>query len=219
MEEMTEKIQITSEEDVLVYEDRVERVRCEMFQMVLINRVMERRELELPASGDEIREVYDQLKGKKGARRIEIAELKTSIPELNECLQGSNVNRRTLSELDFLARRVQQMTEREREIFKTAAGFSRELSLAYLINLSYNLGCYSFYSDVFTEGELGKYLAQNGYEGMSDGCERPVEWIGEQYHQAHMGKFTKHGYVVKNEKAIIPLYDGKNFPDLYAVLK
>ena len=72
---MTEKIQITSEEDVLVYEDRVERVRCEMFQMVLINRVMERRELELPASGDEIREVYDQLKGKKGARRIEIAEL------------------------------------------------------------------------------------------------------------------------------------------------
>ena len=52
MEEMTEKIQITSEEDVLVYEDRVERVRCEMFQMVLINRVMERRELELPASGD-----------------------------------------------------------------------------------------------------------------------------------------------------------------------
>ena len=215
---MTEKIQITSEEDVLVYEDRVERVRCEMFQMVLINRVMERRELELPASGDEIREVYDQLKGKKGARRIEIAELKTSIPELNECLQGSNVNRRTLSELDFLARRVQQMTEREREIFKTAAGFSRELSLAYLINLSYNLGCYSFYSDVFTEGELGKYLAQNGYEGMSDGCERPVDWIGEQYHQAHMGKFTKHGYVVKNEKAIIPLYDGKNFPDLYAVL-
>ena len=125
---MTEKIQITSEEDVLVYEDRVERVRCEMFQMVLINRVMERRELELPASGDEIREVYDQLKGKKGARRIEIAELKTSIPELNECLQGSNVNRRTLSELDFLARRVQQMTEREREIFKTAAGFSRELT-------------------------------------------------------------------------------------------
>ena len=107
MEEMTEKIQITSEEDVLVYEDRVERVRCEMFQMVLINRVMERRELELPASGDEIREVYDQLKGKKGARRIEIAELKTSIPELNECLQGSSVNRRTLSELDFLARRVQ----------------------------------------------------------------------------------------------------------------
>ena len=99
-----------------------------MFQMVLINRVMEHGELVLPASGDEIREVYDQLKGKKGARRIEIAELKTSIPELNECLQGSSVNRRTLSELDFLARRVQQMTERERAIFETAAGFSRELS-------------------------------------------------------------------------------------------
>lgn len=47
-----------------------------MFQMVLINRVMEHRELELPASGDEIREVYDQLKGKKGARGIEIAELR-----------------------------------------------------------------------------------------------------------------------------------------------
>ena len=187
-----------------------------MFQMVFINRVMEHRELELPASGDEIQEAYDQLKGKKGARRIEIAELKTSIPELNECLQGSNVNRRTLSELDFLARRMQQMTEREQEIFETAAGFSRELSPVCLINLSYNLDCYSFYPDVFTEEELGKYLVQNGYEGMSDECERSMEWIGEQYHQAHSGKFIKHGYVVKNEKAIIPLYDGKNFPDLHA---
>lgn len=189
-----------------------------MFQVVLINRVMEHRELELPASDDEIREVYDQLKGKKGARRIEITELKTSIPELNECLQGTYVNRRTLSELDFLARRMQQMTEREREIFETAAGFSRELSPVCLINLSYNLDCYSFYPDVFTEGELGKYLVQNGYERMPDGCKRPVEWIGEQYHQVHEGRFTKHGYVVKNGKAIIPLYDGKKFPDLSAVL-
>ena len=110
-----------------------------MFQMVLINRGMEHRELELPASGDEIQEVYDQLKGKKGARRIEIAELKTSIPELNQCLQGTCVNRKTLSELDFLARRMQQMTEREREIFETAAGFSGELSPVCLINLCYNL--------------------------------------------------------------------------------
>ena len=33
-----------------------------MFQVVLINRVMEQRELELPVSGDEIQEAYDQLK-------------------------------------------------------------------------------------------------------------------------------------------------------------
>lgn len=33
-----------------------------MFQVVLLNRVMEHRELELPASGDKIQEAYDQLK-------------------------------------------------------------------------------------------------------------------------------------------------------------
>ena len=189
-----------------------------MFQMYLTNRTKERLRLELPALNEKIRAAYDQLKERKGVGRIEIAEFKTSIPGLNEYLKGKRVNRRLLSELDFLARRMQQMTEREQEIFETAAGFSRELSPAYLINLSYNLDCYSFYRDVFTEGELGKYLVQNGYEGMPDGCERPMEWIGEQYHQVHEGKYTKHGYVVKNGKAIIPLYDGKNFPDLYAVL-
>ena len=189
-----------------------------MFQMVLINRGMEHRELELPASGDEIQEVYDQLKGKKGARRIEIAELKTSIPELNQCLQGTCVNRKTLSELDFLARRMQQMTEREREIFETAAGFSGELSPVCLINLSYNLDCCSFYPDVSTERELGKYLVRNGYEGMVDGWVRTAERIGTQYHQEHEGKFTRHGYVGENGKAIIPLYDGNKFPDLSAVL-
>lgn len=188
-----------------------------MFQVYLINRAMERRELRLPASSDEIREAYDQLKGQKGARRIVIAELKTSIPELNECLQGSYVNRRILSEMDFLARRSEQMTEREKEIFGTAVGFSRERSPMYLINLSYNLDCYSFFPNVFSEDELGKYIVRNGYEGMTDKRESPLEWIGKQYHQAHMGKFTKHGYVVKNEKSIIPLYDGKIFPDLHAV--
>ena len=44
------------------------------------------------------------------------------------------------------------MTEREREIFETAAGFLRELSPVCLINLSYNLDCYSFYPGVFTVG-------------------------------------------------------------------
>ncbi len=152
-----------------------------MFQMILVNRGMERRELRLPASGDEIREAYDQLKGQKGARRIVIAELKTSIPELNECLRGSCVNRRILSEMDFLARRSEQMTEREKEIFGTAAGFSRELSPMHLINLSYNLDCYSFYPNVFSEDELGKYIVQSGYEGMPDERERPMESIGKQY--------------------------------------
>lgn len=84
-----------------------------MFQIYLENRTRECLRLELPALNEKIRAAYNQLKEKKGARRIEIAELKTSIPELNECLQGSSVNRKTLSELDFLARRMQQMTERE----------------------------------------------------------------------------------------------------------
>ena len=101
-----------------------------MFQMYLTNRTKERLRLELPALNEKIRAAYDQLKERKGVGRIEIAEFKTSIPGLNEYLKGKRVNRRLLSELDFLARRMQQMTEREQEIFETAAGFSRELSPA-----------------------------------------------------------------------------------------
>ena len=75
-----------------------------MFQVSLINRAMERQELELPASNEEIRAVYETLKGKKAGRRMEIAGIHTTIPKFDQYLQGRCINRKELLELDFLAR-------------------------------------------------------------------------------------------------------------------
>lgn len=189
-----------------------------MFQVSLINRAMERQELELPASNEEIRAVYETLKGKKAGRRMEIAGIHTTIPKFDQYLQGRCINRKELLELDFLARRLQRMTEREQEIFEAAAEFEEKPALTDLINLSYNLDCYTFYPDIFTETELEKLILQEGYEEMPDECHRLREWSGKLSYRAATGRATKHGYVVKNETAIVPLYDGKTFPDLQAVL-
>lgn len=189
-----------------------------MFQVYLTNRAMERQELRLPASKEEIRAVYKTLKEKKPAGRIEIAEIHTAIPRFDQYLQGSCVNRRALLELDFLARRLLQMTERDQEIFEAAVELEEKPSLTDLINLSYNLDCYTFYPDIFTMEEPEKSILRNKNEGMPDECQGPRKWGGELSHRTAAGCVAKHGYVVKNETAIIPLYDGKNFPDLQAVL-
>ena len=179
---------------------------------------MERQELRLPASKEEIRAVYKTLKEKKPAGRIEIAEIHTAIPRFDQYLQGSRVNRRALLELDFLSRRLLQMTERDQEIFEAAAELEEKPSLTDLINLSYNLDCYTFYPDIFTVEEPEKSILRNENEGMPDECQGPRKWGGELSHRTAAGCAAKHGYVVKNETAIIPLYDGKNFPDLQAML-
>lgn len=67
---------------------------------------------------EQIRTVYKTLKEKKPAGRIEIAEIHTAIPRFDQYLQGSRVNRRALLELDFLVRRLLQMTERDQEIME-----------------------------------------------------------------------------------------------------
>ena len=143
---------------------------------------MERQELRLPASKEEIRAVYKTLKEKKPAGRL------------------------------------LQMTERDQEIFEAAAELEEKPSLTDLINLSYNLDCYTFYPDIFTVEEPEKSILRNENEGMPDECQGPRKWGGELSHRTAAGCAAKHGYVVKNETAIIPLYDGKNFPDLQAML-
>lgn len=187
-----------------------------MFQVYLSNKVKEQRELELPAPCGKIQEIYKCLKGEKPARRIEIAEIRTSILGLKEFLEGRRINRQGLLELDFLARRIQQMTETEREIFETAVGMEKNPSPLELINLSYNLNSYSFYPEIFTDQALGEHLIENGYDTLLDRNGKPAELIGEQYRQINHGIFSNYGYVEKNRKGIVPLYDGKVFPDLHA---
>ena len=124
---------------------------------------------------------------------MEIAGIHTTIPKFDQYLQGRCINRKELLELDFLARRLQRMTEREQEIFEAAAEFEEKPALTDLINLSYNLDCYTFYPDIFTETELEKLILQEGYEEMPDGCHRLREWSGKLSYRAATGRATKHG--------------------------
>ena len=187
-----------------------------VFQVCLSNRIPEQRELKLPAPYEEVREVYRHLKGGQAARRVEIAEIQTSVPGLREYLQGSRINKQGILELDFLARRMQQMSEVEQEMFEAAAGLEQDLSPLHLINLSYNLRCYSFYPGILTEEALAKHLVDCGRDTMLNGMSQKA--MVEYHRQENKGIFTQNGYMERNKNGMIPLYDGKTFPNLHALL-
>ena len=93
-----------------------------------------------------------------------------------------------------------------------------------LINLTENLDCYSLYSDIHSDSDLGYYWAEESgaYDTRAMGALSnyiDYEGFGRDIRFEEGGTFTDHGYIVNNQDRFIEQYNGdrEEIPDEYRV--
>ena len=174
------------------------------------------RWLDFPASTKELGEAGAALDGAASqSQYTQIDGVESSVSNLSNYLRGVYVNNQGLKELDFLARRMDGMTENEQKIFGAALGIEKPRSLMELVNLSCNLDKFDHYPELTDEGMLGKYLVSQDSDKIPERLSALLdcESIGANYAQTHAGCFTEAGYTVRLGRTLEPLYDGKHLPD------
>ena len=171
-------------------------------------------ELILPAAAEEFKVAFTWLQHKEPAGNAE-NQVVASFPSLKECLYQIPCQEQELEELNFLARRIEGMTDSQRERFGAAVTLRKPDTLADMVNLSCSMAHFRFYPRLLTEYELGEYIImedegemQVNQEGLSE-----YEEVGQRYLQNHTGCFMQGGYLGLTEEPAEVFYDGKQLPD------
>lgn len=131
----------------------------------------------------------------------------------------------SLDELNYLASRIEELDKYEWETFNAAVEMGEYTgSVKDLINLTENLDCYNFYSDIHNDEDLGYYwIEESGvYDTKAMGnlsSYIDYEAFGRDIRLDEGGTFTDNGYVVNNQDRFIEQYSGdhEEIPDEYRV--
>lgn len=185
-----------------------------MFKVYLQREGEAGMELILPAAAEEFKVAFTWLQHKEPAGNAE-NQVFASFPSLKECLYQIPCQEKELEELNFLARRIEGMTDSQRERFGAAVTLRKPDTLADMVNLSCSMAHFRFYPRLLTEYELGEYIImedegemQVNQEGLSE-----YEEVGQRYLQNHTGCFMQGGYLGLTEEPAEVFYDGKQLPD------
>lgn len=127
-------------------------------------------------------------------------------------LEDKNVN---IDELNYLMKRFDGFDSREVEKFYAVAFAEEPKSMADLINLSFNLHCYSLINNFSDLNKLGKDLYLT--EKMAVATRELDELDGESYamdiiENNKSASVTPYGVIYKNSNEPIQVYNGKQFP-------
>lgn len=153
--------------------------------------------LKLPATAEEVQALLKRIHV-DGVRyeEILITDYITDIPGLRSCI-GEN---ESIDELNYLAALLDNMEEWEVEKVAAAVDFGEYNSITALINLSQNLDCFEFYSDVNNEGDLGRfYIEEMCTLEIPEHLESYIDYeaYGRDMNSDEDGRFTDGGYVVR----------------------
>ena len=166
-----------------------------------------------PASYARTKSVFDTLADEEHSALL-ITAAESSVSYLHNHLVGKYADReQSVRELDFLARRIEGLTEQEQDIFSAMLEIEQPRSLMELVNLACNMDKFALYPGAHNEAELGEYLlnAKNSDDLLLPYVNR--EAYGRSYAADHAGAFCESGYVVRTGEALKPVYDGKHLPN------
>lgn len=171
----------------------------------------ERRTIWLPMEEEELGEVCEELGIEMTTDQNCYIEDARDERFLNT-LADDNVN---IDELNYFMKRFDGFDSREIEKFYAVAFAEKYESIKDLINLSFNLHCYSLINSFDDFNKLGKelYLTEN-MAVASDELER---MDGEAYaldviKNNKTARVTPYGVLYKNSNEIDQVYNGKQFP-------
>lgn len=130
----------------------------------------------------------------------------------------------SLDELNYLAHLLEEMTPAELEKLEAVMDAGEYTSsVKDLINLTQNLDCFDFYSDVNNEEELGRmyiqdFEARHVPEHLIDYID--YEAYGRDFRINDGGHFAPGGYVADNRSNFVEHYTGlDDIPDEYRISK
>ena len=173
--------------------------------------VDKRKTIWLPMEEDKLEEVCNEL-------GIEMTTKPNSYIEssrderFSNILADQNVN---IDELNYLMKRLDGFDLREMERFYAAAFGEKLETMQELINLSFNLHCYSLINNFSDLDKLGKDLYLT--EKMAVASKELDELDGESYameviENNKSARVTLYGVIYRNANQPEQVYDGKHFP-------
>ena len=175
----------------------------------------QRLSLNLPASPERVKNVFNALSDEEHPA-LQITAAETSITHLQDYLVGKFVDREKGSgELDFLNRRIEGLTSREKNILGAMLDIEKPYSLMEIVNLSCNMDKFVLYPEAHNHAELGKAVLERSHTDISEEPfpDAAYEQAGKTYADSHAGAFCEAGYVVRTGEALEQLYDGRYLPD------
>ena len=123
-----------------------------------------------------------------------------------------------LDEINYLAKRMDSFDGKETKCFLAAVGTGKYRSTKDLINLTFNLNCYTLICDVSDLKEVGynRILSSKICIAKDELEKIDLEKVGRDLLSSGKGIPTHHGLLFENENAQIEeVYKGKGFPPYY----
>ena len=123
-----------------------------------------------------------------------------------------------LDEINYLAKRMDSFDQKELFSFFAAIEAGDYLSTKDLINLTFNLNCYTLIRDVSNLKSVGRnYVLCREVAISADELEKTdLEKIGRELLSTGKGIPTKYGLLFRNEGVVFEsVYKGKGFPPYY----
>lgn len=168
----------------------------------------------LPASRAEIQDTLERARVDDEHPDFTVVDYSCEQDYLNELLPKNA----SLDELDYLARRLSDISDVEKAAFEGVVKMEGVPDLIKLINLTYNLDNCNVVFGVHNDKQLGKFYVDNEFvTELEEVPEKVLQYIDYEkvgciYREAEKGVFTKNGYVVQSEPNIKVIYDGTNIP-------
>ena len=131
----------------------------------------------------------------------------------------------SLDELNYLASRIEELSDSEYEVFEAAVEIGENTdSVKDLINLTENLDCYIFYSNIHSDEDLGYFFIEESGAYNTKAMEDLLDYIdyeayGRDIRLNEGGNFTDYGYILADHNDFIEQYSGnrEEIPDEYRV--
>lgn len=171
--------------------------------------------VEFPVTKEELDAVYDRIlighpdEFGNPYEEIFITDYDIDLPF--KCNLGEYEN---IEELNYLAKRLEELCKDDFDklcAVLMAGQSDSDNTPKGIINLSYNLDCYSFYDDIHSDRELGEYYAEIGFDISKAGILASYidyDRLGGDLRSEEGGDFCKLGYVCRNGDPWIDRYDG-----------
>ena len=164
-----------------------------------------------PCSEEEYQEVHRELELKDNYAFVrDVVE-----PKALAFKKDTFVN---LDEINYLAKRMDSFDQKELFSFFAAVEAGDYVSTKDLINLSFNLNCYTLIRDVSNLKSVGRnYVLCREVAISADELEKmDLEKIGRELLSSGKGIPTKYGLLFRNEGVVFEeVYKGKGFPPYY----
>ena len=155
--------------------------------------------LDLPATPAEVSEAFSWFE-RIGVEpsAVRIAGVNSPVPTLGQYILRADIHDPAeMKKLNELAEAIEQMDDREWDIFAGALDTESINGLDDVLKISKRLGNYIILPNVKTDTELGRILVDTGYKNFPEAVQPYLDYraIGAEYYAENGGAYGPGGYV------------------------